>query len=88
MHTQVTVDKDNTLYATWVNVTDEKPHIFIAHRRMGEEAWSEGSQVSDGSWHNFFPVLTVDDQNVYVAWTERKEEGSRVKLRTAPLLGS
>jgi len=27
-------------------------------------------------------------QNVYVAWTERKEEGSRVKLRTAPLLGS
>ena len=88
MHTQVTVDKDNTLYATWVNVKDEKPHIFVAHRRTGEEEWSEGSQVSDGTLHNFFPVVTVDDQNVYVAWTERKEEGSRVKLRTAPLLGS
>lgn len=63
-----------------MNVKDEKPHIFVAHRRTGEE--------DDATWHNFFPVLTVDDQNVYVAWTERKEEGSRVKLRTAPLLGS
>ena len=88
MHAQVTVDKDDNIYATWVNVKDEKPHIFFAHRRAVEEEWSEIYPVSDSTWHNFFPVVTVDEQNVYVAWTERKEEGSRVKLRTAPLLGS
>ncbi len=96
MMTQVEVDKNDTLYAAWVNVTTEKPHIFFAYRTAGGD-WSEIYQVSSGDWYAFWPVLSVDDSNVYLAWEEREEKTgralaqnitSRVKLNTAPLVGN
>jgi hypothetical protein len=32
-------------------------------------------------------VLTTDDSNLFIAWTERKGESSQVRLQTAQLVG-
>ena len=54
----------------------------------GQEEWSPIYNASDTTWNALYPMVTVDDQRLYVAWTERKGEASQVKLRTAPLVGN
>ncbi len=85
LHTQVRTDENNNLYAVWVNIKDEKPQIFMAHRQAGEEEWSQINQLSDGTQNALFPMLALDDSHLYVVWTERKGETSQVKVRTAIL---
>ncbi len=87
LHTQVTTDKNDTVWATWVNIEGEKPQIFLAHRSQGKTEWSPTHQVSDDTANAVLPSLAVDAENVYIAWTEKKGEGSQVKLRWAPLVG-
>ena len=85
LHTQVRTDKDNTVYAVWVNIKDEKPQIFLAHRQADGEEWSQIYQLSDGTQNALYPMLAVDDGQLYVVWTEKKGETSQVKVRTALL---
>ena len=88
LHTQVRTDKDNTIYAVWVNIKDEKPQIFMARRQADGEEWSQIHQLSDGTQNALYPMLAVDDSHLYVVWTERKGETSQVKVRTAILTNS
>ncbi len=88
LHTQVAADKNDTLYAAWVGIREERPQILLAHRSVGQQEWSPIYQASDTSWNAIYPMLTVDDEKLYVAWTEKKGEASQVKLRTAPLVGN
>jgi len=83
----VTTDKNDNVWATWVNIEGQKPQIFLAHRSQGKTEWSYTHQVSDDSGNAVLPSLAVDAENVYVAWTEKKGESSQVKLRWAPLVG-
>ncbi len=87
LHTQVTTDKNDNVWATWVNIEGEKPQIFLAHRDQGKTEWSHTYQVSDDTGNAVLPSMAVDAENVYVAWTEKKGESSQVKLRWAPLAG-
>jgi hypothetical protein len=83
MHTHITVDRNDTLYAAWVNLEDNKPKIFLAYRHSGESEWSPIQQVNDDpDWYAFYPMLSVDEESLYVSWMERKGEGMRIKLRT------
>ena len=86
LHTHITVDKNDTLYASWINIEENRPQIFLAHRSAVTGQWSPIHRVSDGAWNTVYPVVTVDEENLYVAWTERKGEDSQVRLRTAPLV--
>ena len=88
LHTQVVVDKNDTLYAAWVGIEQERPHIFLAYRGAGQEEWSPIYNASNTTWNALYPMVTVDDERLYVAWTEKKGEASQVKLRTAPLVGN
>ena len=88
LHTQVVLDRNDTIYAAWVGIEQERPHIFFAHRGAGQEEWSPIYNASDTTWNALYPMVTVDDQRLYVAWTEKKGEASQVKLRTAPLVGN
>ena len=72
LHTEVTVDKNDTVYVAWEGVREDKSHIFLAHLSAGEGAWSPIYQVSGGTWNTFYPILTTDDKSLYVSWTERK----------------
>ncbi len=88
LHTQVAVDKNDTVYAAWVGIREERPQILLAHRSVGKGEWSPIYHASDTTWNALYPLVTVDDERLYVAWTERKGEASQVKLRTAPLVGN
>lgn len=88
LHTQVRADTDGNLYAVWVNIQNEQRQIFLAHRRTGAAEWSEIEQLSDGTENALFPMLAVDEDRLYVTWTERKGETSQVKVRTALLSDS
>ncbi|MEE8349153.1 MAG: sialidase family protein [Acidobacteriota bacterium] len=85
LHTQVRTDSDNTLYAVWVNIQDEKPQIFLAHRRTEATEWSPIEQLSDGTQNALYPMLAIDEDRLYVSWTEKKGETSQVRVRTALL---
>ncbi len=86
LHAMLTVDKDDTVWAAWEEIKDEKAQIFLAYRDTETGEWSEYHQLSDGTSNALFPVLTTDDSNLYIAWTERKGEGSQVKMQTAQLV--
>ena len=86
LHTMLTVDKNDTVWAAWEEIKDEKAHIFLAYRDSETGEWSEYHQLSDGTGNALFPVITTDDSNLYVAWTERKGETSQVKMQTAQLV--
>ena len=88
LHTQVRTDSNNNLYAVWVNIQDEKPQIFLAHRQTGTAEWSPIEQLSDGTQNALYPMLAVDHDRLYVTWTEKKGETSQVKVRTALLTDS
>ncbi len=88
MHTHITVDQNDTLYAAWVNLEDNQPKIFLAYRPIGETEWSPIQQVNDDpDWYAFYPMLSTDEENLYLSWMERKGEGMRIKLRTSYLAG-
>ena len=86
LHTQVAADKNDTLYAAWVGIREERPQILLAHRSVGQGEWSPIYHASNTTWNAIYPMVTVDDKRLYVAWTEKKGEASQVKLRTAPLV--
>ncbi len=88
LHTQVRTDQNNTVYAVWVDIKDEKPQIFLAHRQADGEEWSQNYQLSDGTRNALYPMLAVDDEHLYVVWTEKEGETSLVKVRTAILTSS
>ena len=88
LHTQVAVDKNDTVYAVWQGVLEDRAQLFLAHSRAGTGEWSQTYRVNDSTWNGFYPMVSVDDEKLYVAWTERKGEASRVKLRTAPLVAN
>lgn len=88
LHTQVAVDENDTVYAIWQGVLEDRAQLFLAHSRAGTGEWSQIYRVNDSTWNSFYPMVTVDDEKLYVAWTERKGEASRVKLRTAPLVAN
>jgi hypothetical protein len=88
LHTRVIVDKNDTVYATWEDLKEKGSLIFLAHRSAGKEDWSQIYQVSDGTWNASYPMLAVDDENLYVAFTERKGEEAHVRLQTSPLVGN
>ncbi len=83
LHTQIVVDDDNRLWATWENILEENPQIFLAHRATNAAMWSQIYQLSDGDKMAMLPTLAADSERVYVAWTEQRGESSAVKLRTA-----
>ena len=85
LHTQVTVDANDAIWATWVNLQDEKPQIFLAHREPGQSEWSPSYQLSDSTRNAVKPSMAIDSKNVYVAWTELEGENRQMKLRWAPL---
>ncbi len=85
LHTQIIVDDDNRLWATWENILDENPQIFLARRAADEPTWSQVYQVSDGGKIAMLPTLAADSGRVYVAWTELRGESSEVKLRTGSM---
>ena len=80
--------KNDTVYIAWEGVKQDNSRIFLAHRRAGEKEWSRIYQVSGGAWNTFYPMLTTDDNSLYVSWTERKGESSQIRLQTSPLAGS
>ncbi|MEE2822373.1 MAG: sialidase family protein [Acidobacteriota bacterium] len=88
LHTEVTVDKNDTVYVAWENVKEDKSRIFLAHRSVSKGEWSPIYQVSGGTWSTFYPMLTTDDKSLYVSWTERNDESSQIRLQTSPLAGS
>ena len=88
LHTEVTVDDNDTVYVAWEGVNEAQSHIFLAHRSAGKGEWSAIRQVSNGTWNTFYPMLTTDEKSLYVSWTERKGESSQIKLQTSPLAGS
>ena len=88
MHTHVTADRNDTLYAAWVNLEENKPNIFLAYRHSGESEWSPIQRVNDDpNWYAFYPMLSVDEESLYLIWMERKGEDMRIKLRTTLLAG-
>ena len=56
LHTQVRTDENNTVYAVWVNIKDEKPQIFLARRAANGEGWSQIQQLSDGTQNALYPM--------------------------------
>ena len=88
LHTEVTVDKNDTVYVAWEDVKEDKSRIFLAHRSASKGEWSPIYQVSGSTWNTFYPMLTTDDKSLYVSWTERKGESSQIRLQTSPLAGS
>ena len=88
LHTQVTIDANDAIWATWVNLQDEKPQIFLAHREPGQTQWSPSYQLSDGTRNAVKPSMAINSENVYVAWTELEGEHRQMKLRWAPLEGN
>jgi len=85
LHTQVRTDQNNTIYAVWVNIQEEKPQIFLAHRQADAAEWSPIAQLSDGTQNALYPMLAIDEDRIYVTWTDKKGETSQVKVRTALL---
>ena len=88
LHTQVVADQNDTVYAAWVGIREERPQILLTHRLAGQQQWSPIDHASDTSWNAIYPMLTVDNEKLYVAWTERKGESSQIRLQTSPLAGS
>ena len=62
-----------------------RPQIFLAYLDQDKGEWSESHQVSDGTNNSILPMLAAGGDEVYVAWTERKGETSKVRLRSATL---
>ncbi len=86
LHTEVTVDSQDTVYVAWEGVEEDQSHVFLAHSTgLGE--WSPARQINSGTWNTFYPMLATDDLSLYVAWTERKGENSQILLQTLPLAG-
>ena len=88
LHTEITVDKNDTVYVAWEGLKEDRSQVFLAYRSAGKGEWSPTYQITDGTWNTFYPILTTDDRNLYISWTERKDEDSRVRLQTSPLVGS
>ena len=88
LHTRIIVDKNDTVYATWEEVKGNRSLIFLAHRDAGKGDWSQIYQVSDGTRNSSYPMLATDDENLYIAFTERKGEEAHVRLQTSALLGN
>ncbi len=89
LHTEITVDKNDTVYVAWEGLKEDKSQqVFLAYRSAGKGEWSSPYQVTDGTWNSFYPILATDDRNLYISWTERKDEGSRVRLQTSSLVGN
>ena len=88
LHTEITVDQDGTVYVAWEGLKEDSSQVFLAYLSTGKGEWSPTYQITDGTWNTFYPMLTTDDKNLYISWTERKDEDSRVRLQTSPLVGS
>jgi hypothetical protein len=86
LHTQVVIAEDDTVYATWEGIQEAGSQIFLAYLSPSTGEWSRIHQVSDANWNTIYPVITADSENLYFAWTERKGEASRVKVRTTALV--
>ena len=87
LHTEVTVDKNDTVYVAWEGLREDRTQVFLAHRSASKGGWSPTYQVTDGTWNTFYPMLTTDDENLYISWSERKGEDSRIQLQTSSLVG-
>lgn len=87
LHTEITVDKNDTVYMAWEGVKEDQSHIFLAHTTSQGE-WSTIRQISEGTWNTFYPILAADDKSLYVSWAERKGESSQIRLQAIPLAGS
>lgn len=85
LHAQLTVDEDDIIWATWEQVAEKRPQIYLAHGDAESGEWSEYYQLSDGKRNALFPVIAVQGNTVYVAWTERRGEASLVQVRTVEL---
>ena len=88
LHTEITVDKNDTVYVAWEGSKEDRSQVFLAYLSAGKGEWSPTYQITDGTWKAFYPILTTDDKNLYISWTERKNEDSRVRLQTSTLVGS
>ena len=88
LHTEVTVDKNDTVYVAWEGLKEDKVQVFLAYFGAGKGEWSPTHQVTDGAWNTFYPILTTDEENLYISWTERKDENSRIRLQTSSLVGN
>jgi len=88
LHTEITVDQNDTVYVAWEGLKEDRSQVFLAYLSAGKGEWSPTYQITDGTWNIFYPILTTDDKNLYISWTERKDEDSRVRLQTSPLVGS
>jgi hypothetical protein len=88
LHAEVRVDKNDRVWVAWENFVDERPQIFLAHLDQDKGEWSESYQVSDGTYNSILPMLAADGETVYVAWTDKKGEDSKVRLRSATLVGN
>ena len=88
LHTEITVDENDTVYVAWEGLKEDRAQVFLAYRSAGKGEWSPTYQITDGTWNTFYPILTTDDKNLYISWTERKDEDSRVRLQTSPLVGN
>ncbi len=88
LHTEITVDKNDTVYVAWEGLKEDRSQVFLAYLSAGKGEWSPTYQITDGTWNTFYPILTTDDKNLYISWTERKDEDSRVRLQTSPLVGN
>jgi len=88
LHTEITVDKNDTVYVAWEGLKEDRPQVFLAYRSAGKGEWSPTYQITDGTWNTFYPILTTDDKNLYISWTERKDEESRVWLQRSSLVGN
>jgi len=87
LHTQITTDANNNLYAVWENIEDGKSQVFFSFLSSDTGQWSKASRLSEGTQSAMFPVIAAGQETLVVAWTEREGETSQVKLRTAPLAG-
>jgi hypothetical protein len=85
LHTMLTVDRNDTVWAAWEDLKGETRKIFLAYLDAQTGEWSDYFELSDDTRHGFFPVLVADDSHLYVSWTERKGETSQVKLQTIDL---
>lgn len=85
LHAEVRADENDTIWVAWENFVDNRPQIFLAHLDQDTGKWSKSHQVSDGTNNSILPMLAAGGDEVYVAWTERKGETSKVRLRSATL---
>lgn len=76
-HISATIDNSGILYVTWrANTKKDGPsQIFYSSFKNG--IWSEPLIISSSSSYQFFPSITVDEnQTIYVLWVETDDSSN------------